>query len=90
MMFNDSYSCTAYSIKAISHPLRLKILCMLGNQELSVQELLDKLGTTQSNLSQHLATLRNKAKYVMYKINDERTLNMIYMMRDIYCEKSAA
>ena len=29
------------SLKAISHPLRLKILCTLGDREISVQDLVD-------------------------------------------------
>ena len=45
-------------LKAIAHPLRLKILCVLGSEELSVQEIVDCVGTSQSNISQHLAILR--------------------------------
>jgi ArsR family transcriptional regulator len=31
----------ASRIKAMAHPLRLKILCLLGNGEASVQEIVD-------------------------------------------------
>jgi ArsR family transcriptional regulator len=48
------------ALKAMAHPLRLKILCILGNEELSVQEIVDCVGTSQSNISQHLAILREK------------------------------
>ena len=48
------------ALKAMAHPLRLKILCILGNEELSVQEIVDCVGTSQSNISQHLAILRKK------------------------------
>ena len=41
------------SIKAMSHPLRLKILCILGDSEFSVQDIVDTVGTSQSNISQH-------------------------------------
>ncbi len=44
----------ARALKAISHPLRLKILCVLGDQEKSVQDIVEMVGTTQSNISQHL------------------------------------
>ena len=47
------------SLKAIAHPLRLKILCMMSRQEVCVQEMVTKLGTTQSNISQHLRILRD-------------------------------
>ena len=49
------------AIKAIAHPLRLKVLCVLAGNELSVQEIVDYVGTSQSNISQHLAILREKA-----------------------------
>ncbi|MEW8396645.1 MAG: metalloregulator ArsR/SmtB family transcription factor, partial [Candidatus Thiodiazotropha sp.] len=48
------------SLKAMSHPLRLKILCTLGGKEVSVQDIVEQVGTSQSNISQHLAILRDK------------------------------
>ena len=50
----------AQAIKAIAHPLRLKILCVLGDQEVSVQDIVEQVGTSQSNISQHLSILRDK------------------------------
>jgi predicted transcriptional regulator len=44
----------------MSHPLRLKILCVLGDKEVSVQDIVENVGTSQSNISQHLAILRDK------------------------------
>lgn len=81
------------SMKAISHPLRLKILCTLGNREVSVQDIVDRVGTSQSNISQHLAILRDKgilttrkdANRVFYKVGDARTLRLIGMMREVFC-----
>ncbi|MDP2804873.1 MAG: metalloregulator ArsR/SmtB family transcription factor [Gallionellaceae bacterium] len=81
------------AMKAIAHPLRLKILCILGENELSVQEIVDNVGTSQSNISQHLAILREKevlatrkdANKVYYRIGDPRTLKLVSMMRDVFC-----
>ncbi|MGB5452968.1 MAG: metalloregulator ArsR/SmtB family transcription factor [Sedimenticolaceae bacterium] len=81
------------SIKAMSHPLRLKILCTLGDQEVSVQDIVDQVGTSQSNISQHLAILRDKgiltsrkdANRVFYRVSDNRTLKLICMMREVFC-----
>ncbi len=81
------------AIKAIAHPLRLKILCVLAESELSVQDIVDNVGTTQSNISQHLAILRDKgvlaarkdANRVYYRIGDPRTLKLVGMMRDVFC-----
>ena len=81
------------AIKAMAHPLRLKILCVLGDQEVSVQDIVDSVGTSQSNISQHLAILRDKgvlrtrkdANRVYYRIGDPRTLKLMGMMRDVFC-----
>lgn len=81
------------SLKAMSHPLRLKILCTLGEDELSVQDIVERVGTSQSNISQHLAILRDKgilysrkdANRVYYKVSDNRTLQLIGMMRNVFC-----
>ena len=83
------------SLKAMSHPLRLMILCKLGEEEFSVQDIVDNVGTSQSNISQHLAILRDKgilsarkdANKVFYKVSDFKTLKLIDMMREVFCSK---
>jgi ArsR family transcriptional regulator len=83
----------AQAIKAMAHPLRLKILCLLGDQEVSVQDIVEHVGTSQSNISQHLAILRDKdvlatrkeANFVYYRINDPRTLKLVGLMREVFC-----
>ena len=83
----------ASALKSISHPLRLKILCVLGEQEACVQEIVEAVGTSQSNISQHLAILREKgvlltrkdANRVFYRIGDGRILQLIGMMREVFC-----
>ena len=84
------------SLKAMSHPLRLKILCTLGAEEVSVQDIVEHVGTSQSNISQHLAILRDKgilasrkdANRVFYRVSDSRTLQLIGMMREVFCNHS--
>lgn len=81
------------AMQAMAHPLRLKILCLVGNQELSVLEIVDAVGTTQSNISQHLAVMRDhgllearkEANKVFYRIPDSRILKMIALTREIFC-----
>ena len=83
----------ARALKSIAHPLRLKILCVLGEQEACVQEIVDAVGTSQSNISQHLAILREKgvlvtrkdANRVFYRVGDQRTLQLVGMMREVFC-----
>ena len=81
------------SLKAMSHPLRLMILCKLGEGEFSVQDIVDNVGTSQSNISQHLGILKDKgvlttrkeANKVFYRVSDERTLKLLEMMREVFC-----
>lgn len=95
---NCDIDCTAEILKAIAHPTRLKILCSLNTKELQVQTLVEKTGTTQSNISQHLALMkecnilitRREANRIFYRIRDEQLLQLILLMRDIYCQETAA
>jgi ArsR family transcriptional regulator len=83
----------ARALKGIAHPLRLKILCVIGDREVCVQEIVDQVGTSQSNISQHLAILREKnvlltrkdANRVFYRVGDQRTLQLVCMMREVFC-----
>jgi ArsR family transcriptional regulator len=90
---SDSIKRASAAMQAMAHPLRLKILCLIGNQEISVLEIVDAVGTTQSNISQHLGVLRDhgllaarkEANRVFYRIPDLRVLRMIALMREIFC-----
>lgn len=93
---DEDIKLAARSLKAMSHPLRLKILCTLGDKEVGVQDIVDNVGTTQSNISQHLAILRDKgilstrkdANRVYYRIADPRILRLICMMHELFCSDS--
>ena len=82
------------ALKAMAHPLRLKILCLVGHDELMVQDIVEAVGTSQSNISQHLAimresgllTSRKDANKVFYRIEDPRILKLIAMMRELFCK----
>ena len=89
----DHTTLTANALKAMAHPLRWKILCTLGNTELSVGEIVEKTGTSQSNISQHLEQLRNKniltsrkeANRIFYRIRNDQLLELIGTMRTVLC-----
>ena len=90
---SESIEQASSAMQAMAHPLRLKILCLVGNQELSVLEVVEAVGTTQSNVSQHLAVLREHgilesrrvANRIFYKVADPRGLRMISLTREIFC-----
>ena len=88
-------------LKAMGHPLRLKILCILATakaKEISVQNLVDQVGTSQSNISQHLSILRDKriltsrkdANKVYYRIDDPNILLLMGIMRDAFCAHTSS
>lgn len=83
----------ASRIKAVAHPLRLAMVCLLGDRELTVNEICQAIGTTQPNVSQHLSLLhdqhlltsRKEANRVYYSIGDRRLGEIIGMLQGIYC-----
>jgi DNA-binding transcriptional ArsR family regulator len=89
----EDTSLTANALKAMAHPLRWKILCSLGDNELSVGEIVERTGTSQSNISQHLEQLRNKnivvsrkeANRIYYRIRNNQLLDLIGIMRNVLC-----
>jgi len=97
ILYNDAdVTKAAHCLKAMSHPLRLKILCLLGNKSISVQDIVEQVGTSQSNISQHLSILKEKnilgckkeANRVYYFIDDDRMLKLIEMMREVFCSSA--
>lgn len=69
----------AHRFRALSEPLRIRIVDLLRYQELSVTALADQLGAGQQNVSKHLAVLvdsgmlsrRKDGTHVYYRIADE-------------------
>lgn len=72
----------ARRFRVIGDPMRIRILDRLRGGEASVQELTGALGTSQQNVSKHLAVLhdagivgrRKHGTYVLYAIADESVL----------------
>ncbi len=56
----DEATLTSNALKAMANPLRWRIICALGSDELSVGDIMKKIGTSQSNTSQQLEMLRRK------------------------------
>lgn len=89
----EDVTLTANVLKAMAHPLRWKILCSLGDKELSVGEIVERAGTSQSNISQHLEQLRNKnivvsrrdANRIFYSVRNAEVLKLIGQMRTVLC-----
>lgn len=89
----DNIDQAALAMQAMAHASRIKILCLLSSGEMMVQDITDAIGSTQSNISQHLRVLRasglikarKEGTKVYYGVEDLRILKMIAMTRDVFC-----
>ncbi|OIO38236.1 MAG: hypothetical protein AUJ72_02820 [Candidatus Omnitrophica bacterium CG1_02_46_14] len=73
-----AYKVKADFLRALSHPLRLKIIEILKHGEKSVGTLVKQLGIQQSSLSRHLLALRDAG---ILKSRQERT-TVFYSVQD--------
>ena len=87
----------ALLLKSIAHPIRLKILCLLQDQELSVSEIRKTVETSGANITQHLNILRNQgiidfrkdSNFIYNRIADDRIIELMKTMQQIFCSRSA-
>ena len=83
----------ALLLKSISHPIRLKILCLLQDKELTVSEIREEVTTSGANISQHLNIMRNQgiigsrkeANFIYNSIADERIIELMKTMKQLFC-----
>ena len=76
------FEVAAELFSVLSTPIRLQILSVLCDGELSVSQILEKVPTTQPNLSQHLALLyrhgvigkRKEGTQVIYSVQSEKAV----------------
>jgi len=84
-------------LQAISHPTRMKILCYLSEQEKIVNDILEHVGSTQSNVSQHIDVLRKagvvKSRRLHNKVycslQTEEMMPLIGEIKNIFCHDTA-
>jgi DNA-binding transcriptional ArsR family regulator len=80
-------------LKAMANPHRLLILCVLGEGEISVGALNERIPLSQSALSQHLAVLRadglvatrREAQTIFYRVQPGPALDVIRSLHGYYC-----
>ena len=81
-------------LKAMANEARLLVLCHLAESgELSVGALVDRVGLSQSALSQHLARLREEglvatrkeAQTVYYSVCDPKAGQLLALLHDLFC-----
>ena len=82
-------------LKGLSHSIRLQIIEHLKNGEASVAKLVQELGVEQSNLSRHLATLRDlgilqarqEKTTVYYSIHDHDIFKILRPIAEVLRKK---
>lgn len=80
-------------LKAMANDRRLMILCHLLHSELSVSDLIERIGLSQSALSQHLALLRRDhlvktrkvAQTVYYSLDSGQAAQVLELLYQLYC-----
>jgi DNA-binding transcriptional ArsR family regulator len=80
-------------LKVLAHPLRLKILVLLMEGPTNVSALEKVLGSSQPNISQHLAIMRyrgmlkqdKKGNEVYYSIKNQRLHQMLLSISGLFC-----
>ena len=92
--FEEQAAEAASFLKTLSNESRLRVLCQLvENAELSVGDLVVRVGLSQSALSQHLARLREEglvatrkdAQTVFYRICDPRAHQVLALLHNLFC-----
>jgi ArsR family transcriptional regulator, virulence genes transcriptional regulator len=81
--------------KTIAHPLRIAIIHSLRDGEKTVNELTEKLGASQSNISQHLAIMRQRqivktrkvGSTVFYRVANHKISQACDMVREVLIEQ---
>jgi ArsR family transcriptional regulator len=84
--------------KALSHPLRIRVLELLAEGERTVSELQEALEVEQSSLSQQLGVLRRagfvvsrrEGSRVTYALADERTGELLALSRQMLLDQLTA
>ncbi len=84
-------------LKALSHPMRLLVLCNLMDGEVTSGELAQRLNVSHPNLSQHLSKLkaeklvatRRTATTIYYRVADPRIIEIISVLYEMFCAPDA-
>src|SRR3989338_5307515 len=95
MYMNKIYELHAEICKVFSNSIRLEILNLLRDKELSVTELINKSKLTQANISQHLSIMKSKGiavskrrgKNIYYKLANPRIIRAFDIIREVLSER---
>lgn len=92
-LFEQSAGRAVSLLRLLGNEKRLMILCQLAEEELRVGEIQERVGLSQSALSQHLALLREEGVVatrregttIRYRIADHAALRVIQTLAELFC-----
>lgn len=94
VIFEAQAAEAAAFLKLIANEHRLLVLCYLAERgELTVGQLTERVGLSQSALSQHLSrlrenglvTTRREAQIIHYRVADPRAEQVLRLLHDLFC-----
>lgn len=93
-MSEPLYKLKAEFFKTLGHPVRIRVLELLGQREHAVSEMLPEIGVEAANLSQQLAVLRRaglvttrkEGSAVYYSLTSPRVAELLAVARGILTE----
>ena len=91
----ELYSLHAEMCKVFSNSIRLEILNLLRDKEMSVTELIEKTKLSQANISQHLSIMKNKGivesrrkgKNICYKLANPKIIKAFDIIRAVLMDR---
>ena len=91
----ELYKMHAEMCKVFSNQIRLEILDLLRDKELSVTELIGSTNLSQVNVSQHLSIMKSKGivtsnkngKNVYYKLTNPKIIKAFDIIREVLAEQ---
>ena len=99
-MIKKEFDMTIYNLQAeisktLAHPLRIALLHTLKDGEKTVNELVEILNASQSNISQHLALMRQRqmvktrknGSSVYYRVANPKISQACDIMREVLMEQ---
>lgn len=93
-MKNNLYELQSGFCSTFSSPKRLEIMNVLRDRELTVSEILERMSISKTNLSQHLAVMKNQGvvnsrregHHIYYYIANKKILKAYDLIQEVLVE----
>jgi len=98
MIDKSIFEMQAEICKTLTNPKRIEILSVLKTDERTVTELVNALGASKANVSQHLAVMRHKGILttrregvnIYYRVANPKVIDACSLMKEVLFEQHLA